>query len=295
MDRLFKNKDILAIAAVGVLILFGVAFGFGKYVKDTLPPAATILGGGEQEASTDSTGSPQATTTPAVPAPTLYSYIEVVGSCGPYFDGEPCINLRSGPGTDYPVVIKLRNGMVLKVADTVVSDGHTWYKIGFDGEVHYPERVTGGWYVAADYVHLFSDAGPSDPATHLNASSTKRIIINLSQEVLYAYDGDTLFMQQPISTGLELTPTDVGTFFVRRKTPDSYMQGPIPGLSDQYYDLPGVPWDLYFTVSGSAIHGAYWHDHFGQPWSHGCVNLPPDQAKLLYEWADVGTPVTVRN
>ena len=66
------------------------------------------------------------------------------------------------------------------------------------------------------------------------------------------------------------------------------MQGPIPGLSDQYYDLPGVPWNLYFTEYGAVIHGAYWHDNFGQPSSHGCVNLPIDEARKLYLWADVG-------
>lgn len=73
------------------------------------------------------------------------------------------------------------------------------------------------------------------------------------------------------------------------------MQGPIPGVSDQYYDLPGVPWNLYFTVDGAVIHGAYWHNHFGEPWSHGCVNLPPQEAKRLYDWADLGTPVIVQD
>jgi lipoprotein-anchoring transpeptidase ErfK/SrfK len=278
MGSILKDKRILTFIVAAAAVL-GVIIA-GGYIK--------VAPSGEQEATT--TGQ-----VPAVVQPLTFQYIEVVDSCGPYFDGAPCVNLRSGPGTQYKVVIKLRNGMVLKVVGSIVSGGRTWYKIGFDGEVHYPERVTGDWYVAADYVRLFSDAGPSETAGKINASSTKRIVIDLAKEVLYAYNGDTLFMQQPISTGLELTPTPVGTFFVHRKMPDSYMQGPIPGLSDQYYDLPGVPWDLYFTQDGAAIHGAYWHDHFGQAWSHGCVNLPPDRAKILYEWADLGTPVIVRN
>ena len=120
-------------------------------------------------------------------------------------------------------------------------------------------------------------------------------VVDISKETLSAYDGDTLFMQEPISTGLELTPTAIGTFSVYMKTPSRYMQGPIPGVSDQAYDLPGVPWDLYFTRDGAAIHGAYWHNHFGEPWSHGCVNLSPPNAKKLYEWADLGTPVIVQN
>jgi lipoprotein-anchoring transpeptidase ErfK/SrfK len=102
-------------------------------------------------------------------------------------------------------------------------------------------------------------------------------------------------MQQHISTGLEFTPTPRGTFTVYRKTPSRYMQGPLPGVSDQYYDLPGVPWNLYFTQQGAVIHGAYWHDNFGKRWSHGCVNVPPAKARELYQWADLGMQVTVRD
>ena len=242
----------------------------------------------------DST-SPIATTTTTPPdVPQLYDYIEVVDGCGPYFDGV-CVNMRSGPGEQYPLVRELRNGVVLKVASTTQAGGRTWYQIGFDGSIRYPERITGPWYVAADYVRMFQNVGELETVAGLNASSTKRIIIERGKELLTAYDGDTLFMQEPISTGLDLTPTPRGTFWIYKKVPSSYMQGPLPGISDQYYDLPGVPWDLYFTYQGGAIHGAYWHNHFGQPWSHGCVNLPTNQAKKLYEWAELGTPVIVRD
>jgi lipoprotein-anchoring transpeptidase ErfK/SrfK len=73
------------------------------------------------------------------------------------------------------------------------------------------------------------------------------------------------------------------------------MQGPLPNISDDYYDLPGVPWTMYFTEGGAAIHGAYWHDKFGTQHSHGCVNLEPDTAQVIYNWADLGTKVTVRD
>ena len=64
------------------------------------------------------------------------------------------------------------------------------------------------------------------------------------------------------------------------------MQGPLPGIpGNQYYDLPGVPWNLYFTQEGAVIHGAYWHDSFGSRYSHGCVNLAPEDARKLYGWA----------
>jgi hypothetical protein len=224
--------------------------------------------------------------------PRTFTYIETVDGCNVHYDG-PCINLRSGPGTEYPVVMKLRDHMVLKVASTTERDGRIWYRIGFDGVIHYPERITGDWYVAGDYVQVIEDPGPQETWAGINATSSKRIVVSLSKQMLYAYDGTELFMRTPVSTGLELTPTSIGTFWVYRKLPDSYMQGPVPGLSDQYYDLPGVPWDLYFTMSGGAIHGTYWHTNFGQPWSHGCVNVAPIQARALYAWADLGTPVIV--
>ena len=226
--------------------------------------------------------------------PKLFDYIEVVDGCGPYYEGI-CVNMRSGPGTEYPVVKQLRNGIVLRVDETVNRDGRTWYKIGFDEKIRYPERVTEDWYVSADYVRLFKNEGKLVTADGPNASSTKSIYINRTKRMLYAYDGSILYTTVYISPGLELTPTPRGTFYIYRKTPSRYMQGPIPDITDQYYDLPGVPWDLYFTFQGGAIHGAYWHDKFGEPWSHGCVNLPPEQARLLYEWADLGTPVIVRD
>lgn len=73
------------------------------------------------------------------------------------------------------------------------------------------------------------------------------------------------------------------------------MQGPIPGITDQYYDLPGVPWNLYFTYQGAAIHGTYWHKNFGKQSSHGCVNLTTEEAQKLYNWAGVGTFVIVQD
>jgi lipoprotein-anchoring transpeptidase ErfK/SrfK len=192
------------------------------------------------------------------------------------------------------VVLRLRKGIVLKIAGAAIENGQAWYKIGFDEKIHYPDRISGDWYVSADYVRLFLDPGKSETTAGINRLSTKRIVVSLAKEMLYAYDGDTLFMQQSISTGLESTPTPIGTFWVIKKMPDSYMQGPVPNVSDQYYDLPGVPWDLYFTQDGAVIHGAYWHNHFGEPWSHGCVNLPSDQAKKLYDWAELGTPVIIQ-
>jgi lipoprotein-anchoring transpeptidase ErfK/SrfK len=64
-------------------------------------------------------------------------------------------------------------------------------------------------------------------------------------------------------------------------------------MSGPGYDLPNVPWVMFFTSRGHAIHGAYWHNNFGNPMSHGCVNLPVSNAQWLYNFASVGTPVVV--
>lgn len=292
MKKLFKHRLLLSSLVAGVGI---VVYLFTLWVPSVLPPSRPLnspslaaVGSAPQQ------GEPVAATSTTVVAP-AFQYLEVVDGCDWSFVGT-CVNMRSGPGEEYPVVLRLRTGIVFKVRSVVVlQDGQTWYKIGFDDEIRYPERVAGDWYVAAAAVQLFTDAGDQLVSSATKTPSTKRIVVDLAQEMLYAYDGDTLFMQDPISTGLQLTPTPHGTFTVFKKTPSRYMQGPVPNVSDQFYDLPGVPWDLYFTSDGAVIHGAYWHNHFGQPWSHGCVNLAPQEAKKLYEWADVGTKVTVQD
>ncbi|MEY2664959.1 MAG: hypothetical protein RLZZ480_64 [Candidatus Parcubacteria bacterium] len=226
----------------------------------------------------------------------LFEYIRVINSCGPFYDGE-CLRVRSGPGTEYPVVYKLRDEVVLKVGGKVEHDGITWYKIVFDEWLRYPERLSGDWYVAADFVEVLLDEGDKTAWEDGTPTTTsKKIIVDRSEQKLYAYDGEALFMETSISTGLELTPTPRGTFTIYKKTPSRYMQGPLPGLIDQQaYDLPGVPWNLYFTEGGAVIHGAFWHKSFGRPYSHGCVNMAPEEARQLYAWAELGTKVIVRD
>lgn len=230
-----------------------------------------------------------------VPDKPVFQYIEVVDSCNSSFEGD-CLNARSGPGEDYPVLKRLRNGMVLKVADTIQgNDGRQWYKIKFDNDLLYPERVSKNWFVAADFVLLFFDEGNINIEKNMTASSTKSIVIDRQKQMLYAYEGDYLFMEESISTGLWPNLTPRGNFTIFKKTPSRYMQGPLPGISEDYYDLPGISWVMYFTDQGAAIHGTYWHNKFGQPQSHGCINVPYEQAQELYRWADLGTKVVVQD
>lgn len=287
---------------LGVFIVILAVSWYVFLLLKSSPTQSTSPTATSSEINTATTSSDIATTSldtsgpRSTPENPHFHYVEIIDGCGPYYDLKPCVHMRSGPGTEYPVVGRLRTGVVLKVENTTVEEGgRMWYKIIFDGAILYPERVTGDWYVAVDPLSILHLKNIGDEeAVRDTPTTTKRIVVDLSEQTLYAYDGDTLFMKELISTGLELTPTLAGTFSVFRKTPSRYMQGPLPGVSDQAYDLPGVPWNLYFTTDGAVIHGAYWHDRFGITWSHGCVNLPPHKAKELYLWAPIGIAVTVQ-
>ena len=220
-------------------------------------------------------------------------YVKIVGSCDINFSGN-CVRARACPSLNCPTVADLRNEMVLKTdGDITNSEGIKWYHIVFDEWVRYPDRTARDWYISSDYLKEVDSYTEKLKSEKNIAKSIKKIVVKLREQRLYAYDDGSVFMDVPISSGLDDLPTPIGTFNIFSKTPSRYMQGPLPGVSDQEYDLPGVPWTMYFTHSGAAIHGAYWHNNFGEQWSHGCINLIPADAEILYAWADAGTEVTV--
>jgi len=114
----------------------------------------------------------------------------------------------------------------------------------------------------------------------------REIIVDLSDSRVYAYENGILMRNVLVSTGLPATPTVQGSFTVQRKYGAQTMSGP------GYY-LPDVPYVMYF-YAGYALHGTYWHNNFGQPMSHGCVNLPTPEAEWFFNFADVGTPILVQ-
>ena len=128
-------------------------------------------------------------------------------------------------------------------------------------------------------------ASPAPAAVVANTGSSgeRWIDINLTNQTLTAYNGNTPVLHATVSTGRWQTPTVVGTFKVYKKYDSQRMIGP-------GYDLPGVPHVMYF-YSGYALHGTYWHNKFGTQQSHGCVNLTLPDAEWLYNWASVGTKV----
>ena len=133
-------------------------------------------------------------------------------------------------------------------------------------------------------------AKPAEPApvafrTDAPVDGKKWIEVDISDQHLTAWQGDVPVFETTVSTGKPGYRTLPGTFHVYRKYEQTRMRG-------VDYDTPDVPWTMYYS-GGFAIHGAYWHNNFGTPVSHGCVNLRVPEAKALYEWAPMGTEVVV--
>jgi len=133
---------------------------------------------------------------------------------------------------------------------------------------------------ALDYQVIGSPAAPSAPR-----GVGKEVLVDLSDSRVYAYENGILLRNVLVSTGLPATPTVQGDYAVQRKYVAQTMVGP------GYY-LPDVPYVMYF-YEGYALHGTYWHNNFGQPMSHGCVNMPTPEAEWFYNWTEIGTPVRV--
>jgi lipoprotein-anchoring transpeptidase ErfK/SrfK len=127
---------------------------------------------------------------------------------------------------------------------------------------------------------LYTPQAPPAPT-----GSGRSILVDTGAQRIYAYENGQMVHTYLVSTGLPDTPTVLGDYKVYVKYVADDMSGPD-------YFLPQVPYTMYF-YQGYAIHGTYWHNAFGRPMSHGCVNLPVEEAQWFFEFADVGTPVRV--
>lgn len=123
-----------------------------------------------------------------------------------------------------------------------------------------------------------------DPGAHWGVG--REIVVDLSTQMTYAYENGNLMFSALVSTGLPATPTVQGEYAIWHRTPAQRMTGP-------GYDLPNVQWVMYF-YQGYGFHGTYWHNNFGNPMSHGCVNMTNADAEWLYNFASLGTNVFVQ-
>lgn len=155
---------------------------------------------------------------------------------------------------------------------------------------------------------LFQVAVNPNPLGSPSVPGPKRIAINLSTQQLTATQGETLITTGLVTSGLAPNTTEQGRFRVRLKYPLQDMAGFVDSTGEVItvgdaaasttdsagsYQVKDVPHVMYFNMDAEALHGAYWRDVFGEPGSHGCVNLPLDMAAFLYGWAPLGTQVLV--
>ncbi len=189
---------------------------------------------------------------------------------------------------------------------------YNWQKLGFRlyyGSVHWVEAIEPGpfgeqWYRIYDdltgfpyYVnplHIrpipLSELTPITPEIPLEK---KRIEVNLTTQTLTAYEYDKQVLKTSICSGIPGGPrgangiptkTPSGDFRIMDKMPAKHMgDGNLFADADDY-ELPGVPWTSFFTSQGHAFHGTYWHENFGVPMSHGCINMRTEEAKWLFLW-----------
>lgn len=158
--------------------------------------------------------------------------------------------------------------------------GAAWYRI--------PDDIWDyAFYVRAEHLRPV-EPQDLDPISPRILPSGKRIEVRLNDQVVIAYEGDRPVFMARTASGARFASgnytTQPGTFVTSRKRPSRHMADGDVTVSTSAYDLPGVPWVCYITETGVSFHGTYWHNDYGRPRSHGCLNLSPQAARWVYRW-----------
>lgn len=157
-----------------------------------------------------------------------------------------------------------------------------WYKI-FD-------RVLQKYFYVPSHDMRLVPEEEMSPLSPDVPDEQKSIIVDLTTQMVTAFEGEKLVFSQRCSSGAKGTETPKGDFRTYHKGPSIHMTNQGDAVNN-IYNLPGVPWVSFFTGTGVAFHGTYWHNDYGRPRSHGCVNLPSDAAKFIYRWTMPNVPV----
>ena len=198
----------------------------------------------------------------------------------------PFVKAYSSMDTDRTVLYRFYYAATFWILKRLLDEGgDVWYQLLDD-------RNYRAYYVPAAKLRLV-------PETELFAISKdvppedKKIVVDLTEQLLTAYEAEQIVFMSRVSTGIRLREggfaTPKGYYRTIRKRPCRHMANPTNDYGSGF-DLPGVPWVSYFTSQGVAIHGAYWHNNFGVPYSHGCINMTPQAAKWVYRWTNPTVP-----
>jgi lipoprotein-anchoring transpeptidase ErfK/SrfK len=205
----------------------------------------------------------------------------------PYFD------VRTGPGMSAgrskyryygSTVYKVKN--VVRAADVpdaskllfgAIDD--VWYAIE-------DEQFPANYYVPASYMRIITEDELA-PITPEIAPDEKSVKVDIASQRAIFYERGKQVLDIRIASGQVFKAgnytTPKGDHFVYRKTPSQHMWGGAVG-NEGSFDLPGIPWVSYFITTGQAFHGTYWHNDYGRPRSHGCVNTTAEAAKWIFRW-----------
>lgn len=169
------------------------------------------------------------------------------------------------------------------ITDTVVNrnEKSIWYKI-------YDRQLQEFFYVAAHEMRLAAP-GELEPLSLDVPEEDKYIYVDLENQFVTVFEDEKPVLVARCSTGDKGTETPVGEFRTFHKGPSIHMTNQGDGTENTYH-LPGVPWVSFFTGTGVAFHGTYWHNNYGRPTSRGCVNLTPQDAKFIYRWTRPEVP-----
>lgn len=158
-----------------------------------------------------------------------------------------------------------------------------------DGRLHY--ETTEGNFISDQYA---SELRPAEKMPGWALKGEKWMSISINKQTLVLYEGQKAVYATLVSTGeagLESpdssTATKRGIFRVHTKHVTATMASDELG---EEFELRDVPYVQYFAQGGYALHGAYWHDSFGTPKSHGCINLAPEDARRVFHWTDPPVP-----
>ena len=220
----------------------------------------------------------------------------------------PYVEARAEPRADAPIVYRLYYSAVFKITEVHrADDGSAWYRAYTETE----KRM----YAPAEAFRIISPEELTPIAPDVDPRD-KWIVVDVDEQALSAFEGKVEVFRARLSSGAlyfgedgkTLTSgTPKGAHAIWQKRFSRHMQG---GTLEAGYDLPGVGWVSYFGANGAALHSTYWHNDYGRPKSHGCLNCRPEDALWLFRWtmprvaydpgdiivnwADRGTVVDVR-
>lgn len=204
----------------------------------------------------------------------------------------PFTTARNAPsgapmGTDSGENVILNYASVHRVIEVKPDDaGYLWYKVDDD------KKEAKSFYVLARHMRRIAP----EELTPLSPGARKRLEVSLADQRLDAYENDSLVFSTLISSGGGgfATPKGEHAVVYKQISRHMYSDPEQEAFSDpDFFDLPGVPFNVFFTTMGHAIHGTYWHGDYGRPRSHGCLNVTPEAARWIWRWTEPVSLYTV--